>query len=158
MWSGFHSTSTNRPAPSAALRWALLGGLSRRLRWSYALVSVLPLALLGLALIGFSLRAQRARVTQEQQITANWVAREIQASLSAVDEQLLTSGEQVKPGRSNTDLLDAITALWATMPDVSDVAVLDHTGKERIHVSQLRGHFGSELIDRRRPAGPMDTP
>ena len=34
------------------------------------------------------------------------------------------------------------------MPEIIDVAVLDMTGKERVHVSQLRGFHDAELIDR----------
>src|SRR5918998_4938222 len=90
------------------VRQALSGTLKTRLRWSYALVSVIPLTLLGMVLIAFSLRSQRQNIAQEQQTTANWVAREIRALLSTVDEQMITFGQQVRPDRSGSELLDAI--------------------------------------------------
>ncbi|HEX2194326.1 MAG TPA: SpoIIE family protein phosphatase [Candidatus Limnocylindria bacterium] len=125
-----------------------MGSLKTRLRWSYALVSVIPLALLGALLIAFSLAEQRQDVAQEQQTTANWVAREIGASLSSVDEQLLRFGPHLGPERSTAELAAAIAVLRATVPDIIDVAVLDETGKERVHLSQLRGFHDSELVDR----------
>ena len=122
--------------------------LATRLRWSYALVSVIPLTLLGLALIGFGLRAQRQRIAQEQQTTANWVAREIWTAVSSVDEQLLKLGRQAGPDQPTAEILQAIATLRETMPEIVDVAVLDRRGRERVHVSQLRGFHDSELIDR----------
>jgi serine phosphatase RsbU (regulator of sigma subunit) len=125
-----------------------LGSLKTRLRWSYAIVSVIPLTLLGITLIAINLSAQRQSVARQQATTANWVAREIQTSLSSVDEQLLKLGPQLGPDRSTTEILDAIAALRTTMPDIIDVAVLSQTGRERVHVSQLRGYYDAELIDR----------
>ncbi len=57
------------------LRRGFFGSLKTRLRWSYAMVSVVPLVLLGVVLIGFILQGQRRAVAQQQQIAANWVAR-----------------------------------------------------------------------------------
>ena len=130
------------------VRGALLGTLKARLRWSYALVSVIPLTLLGVLLIAFSLQSQRQSIAQQQQTTANWMTREIRTSLSTVDEQMLKFGQQVGPNRSPPELLEAIYTLRTIMPEIIDVAVLDMTGKERVHVSQLRGFHDAELIDR----------
>ena len=129
-------------------RRGLFGSLSTRLRWSYALVSVVPLMLLGVGLIIASLRSHRERIAQEQQTTANWVAREIRSSLSAVDEQLLKLGKEAGPLQSTAEIQKAIDILTDTMPEIIDVAVLNEAGRERVHVSQLRGFYDSELIDR----------
>lgn len=136
------------PFRLAGFRRDLFGSLKIRLRWSYAMVSVVPLMLLGVLLVWFILRAQRQTISQEQQTAANWVAREIRVSLSAVDEQLLKLGPQVGPRQSPQATLQAISALTSAMPEIVDVAVMDTTGKERIHVSQVRGFYESELIDR----------
>jgi serine phosphatase RsbU (regulator of sigma subunit) len=129
-------------------RNGVFGSLRTRLRWSYAMVSVVPLMLLGVILIVFILRGQRLAIAQEQQTAANWVAREIRVSLSAVDEQLLKLGRQLGPGESPQAMQQAIAALYGSMPEIIDVSVVDTNGRERIHVSQIRGFFDSELIDR----------
>ncbi|HEX9441335.1 MAG TPA: hypothetical protein VF909_16740, partial [Roseiflexaceae bacterium] len=83
-----------RPAALKQRSW-LFRSLKMRLRWSYALVSVIPLALLGALLIVASFRTQRQNTYSIQQTAADWVAREVGAALSAIDEQLLNFGSRV---------------------------------------------------------------
>ena len=136
------------PLPRKIRYQGVFGSLKTQLRWSYALVSVIPLTLLGALLIAFGLWAQRENIAQEQQTTANWIAREIATSLSAVDERLLQIGQLVGPPRTDAEALEAIRELREMAPEIIDIAVLDETGRERLHVSQLRGFYDSELIDR----------
>lgn len=126
----------------------IFGSLKSRLRWSYALVSIIPLILLGLVLTMTSLQTQRMNIGDAQQTSADWVAREIRSSLSAVDNELLRLGDLAGPSESSLDVQRAIFNLRASNPDIVDLAVLDQEGRERFHVSQLRVFFEDELIDR----------
>ncbi|HZG68430.1 MAG TPA: SpoIIE family protein phosphatase [Herpetosiphonaceae bacterium] len=136
------------PWRRAGLRQGPWGSLKARLRWSYAMVSVVPLVLLGIIVVWFVLRAHRKDVIKEQQTAANWVAREIRVSLAAIDEQLLKLGPRVRPGQSPQAVGKAVGELMTSMPEITGVAVVDTTGVERIHVTQVRGFYDSEMIDR----------
>ncbi|HEX9369365.1 MAG TPA: SpoIIE family protein phosphatase [Roseiflexaceae bacterium] len=136
-----------RPAALKQRSW-LFRSLKMRLRWSYALVSVIPLALLGALLIVASFRTQRQNTYSIQQTAADWVAREVGAALSAIDEQLLNFGSRVGSDQSAADVRQAIGRLREATPAIVDVAVLDGEGRERAHVSKLRVFNDAELGDR----------
>src|SRR5215216_6342232 len=89
--------STSKAAPDQRHRFHLFRSLKTRLRWSYALASFVPLALLGAILINTSFRTQRQNTYNSQQTAADWVAREAGNSLSALDERLLGFGDRLRP-------------------------------------------------------------
>lgn len=134
--------------PQKLLGFVPVGSLKTRLRWSYALVSVTPLLLLGLLLIAASFRTQRENIIADQQIGADWVARQLRDTLSATDERLLKLGLYMGPNQTQVDMLRATSELLQTAPEILDIAVLDPEGKERVHISQLRVYHDAELIDR----------
>jgi serine phosphatase RsbU (regulator of sigma subunit) len=133
---------------ASARRFRLFRTLKARLRWSYALVSFIPLALLGLILINTSFGAQRQNAFSSQQTAADWVAREVMSSLSAVNERLLDFGDRLSPDQTAAELQEAISRLRDAAPEVVDIAVLDQRGRERAHVSKLRVFNQTELVDR----------
>jgi serine phosphatase RsbU (regulator of sigma subunit) len=135
-------------AQSATAGQTIFGSLKTRLRWSYAVVSVIPLVLLGSLLINTGILAQRRNIVTNQQIAADWVTREIRASLSVVDDQLLKFGERVKPDQPPAELQEAIFALRESLPEIVDLSVMDSRGRERAHVSDLRVFHDAELQDR----------
>jgi serine phosphatase RsbU (regulator of sigma subunit) len=139
--------STSKAAPDQP-RFHLFRSLKTRLRWSYALASFIPLALLGAILINTSFRTQRQNTYNSQQTAADWVAREIGNSLSALDERLLGFGDRLRPEQSAAKLQEAIARLREAVPEIVDIAVLDGTGRERAHISRLRVYNDSELNDR----------
>src|SRR5215217_609688 len=103
-------------APPDQRRFQLFRSLKARLRWSYALASFIPLALLGAILINASFRAPRQNTYNNQQTAADWVAREIGNSLSALDERLLGFGDHLRPERSAAEVQEAIARLRETVP------------------------------------------
>jgi serine phosphatase RsbU (regulator of sigma subunit) len=129
-------------------RRALFSSLKTRLRWSYALASVIPLVLLGSLLITTNILAQRRNIATNQQTAADWVAREIRTYLSAVDDQLLKFGERVKPDQSLAALPEAIFELRENVPEIVDLSLMDGQGRERAHVSDLRMFHEAELQNR----------
>jgi serine phosphatase RsbU (regulator of sigma subunit) len=139
--------STSESLPDQP-RFQLFRSLKARLRWSYALASFIPLALLGAILINASFRAQRQNTYNNQQTAADWVAREIGNSLSALDERLLGFGDHLRPEQSAADLQEAMAQLREAAPEIVDIAVLDKTGRERAHSSSLRVYNEAELNDR----------
>jgi serine phosphatase RsbU (regulator of sigma subunit) len=140
--------STSQAVPSQQRSFHLFHSLKTRLRWSYALASFIPLALLGAILINTSFRTQRQNTYNSQQTAADWVAREVGNSLSAIDGRLLTFGDRVRPEQSAADLQEVITRLREAVPEIVDIAVLNGAGRERAHSSRLRVYNDSELIDR----------
>ena len=139
--------TTHPPQPLSG-RGALFSSLKARLRWSYALASVIPLMLLGSLLITTNILAQRRNIMANQQTAADWVAREIRTYLSSVDEHLLKFGERSKPDQPPAALLDAIFALRENVPEIVDLSVMDVQGRERAHVSDLRVFHDAELQTR----------
>src|SRR5215216_2088168 len=135
-------------APPDQRRFHLFRSLKTRLRWSYALASFIPLALLGTILINTSFRTQRQNAYNSQQTAADWVAREIGNSLSAIDERLLGLGDRLRPDQSAAELHEAIARLREAAPEIIDIVVLDGTGRERAHSSRLRVYNDAELNDR----------
>ena len=89
-----HKLQSRSQAEPDRPRFHLFRSLKTRLRWSYALASFIPLALLGAILINTSFRTQRQNTYNGQQTAADWVAREIGNSLSALDERLLAFGDR----------------------------------------------------------------
>jgi serine phosphatase RsbU (regulator of sigma subunit) len=136
------------PASAHKRRFHMFRSLRTRLRWSYALASVIPLALLGIILINTSADTQRENAYNSQQTAADWVAREVSASLTTIDDQLLSFGDRLRPDRSTAVLQEGIGRLRDAVPEIVDVAVLDTAGRERVHVSELRVFNDYELIDR----------
>ena len=137
-----------QPSRSASARRALFSSLKTRLRWSYALASVIPLVLLGSLLITTNILAQRRSIIAGQQTAADWVAREISTYLSTIDEQLLKLGERVKPDQPPAHLSQEILTLRQNRPEFVDLAVIDGRGRERAHVSDLQVFHDTELQDR----------
>jgi serine phosphatase RsbU (regulator of sigma subunit) len=135
------------PEPSVERR-TLFSSLKTRLRWSYALASVIPLMLLGSLLITTNILAQRRNITVNQQTAADWVAREIRTYLSTIDDQLLKFGERAKADQPPAALLEAIFTLRESVPEIVDLSVMDGQGRERAHVSDLRVFHDTELQDR----------
>jgi serine phosphatase RsbU (regulator of sigma subunit) len=129
-------------------RRGLFGSLRTRLRWSYALVSVIPLVLLGILLINTSYQTQRQNIEANQQTAADWVAREITNHLSTINDQLLKFGARVRPDQPSPQMLDTIFTLRETMPEIIDVSVMDAGGRERVHVSDLQLFHDEDLLDR----------
>jgi serine phosphatase RsbU (regulator of sigma subunit) len=129
-------------------RRAIFSSLKTRLRWSYALASVIPLVLLGSLLITTNILAQRRNIAANQQTAADWVAREIRTYLSAVDDQLLKFGERVKPDQPLAALPEAIFELRESVPEIVDLSLMDGQGRERAHVSDLRMFHEAELQNR----------
>ena len=141
------SSSAQAP-PRVPASHPLFGSLKTRLRWSYALVSVFPLVLLGALLIASSFQTQRQNISTNQQTAADWVAREVLASLSTIDEQLLKLGSRIRPDQSPSNTLRAVAEMRGAMPEIVDVSVINSAGKEQLHISQLRLFHDSELLDR----------
>src|SRR6266508_6764718 len=135
-------------APPDQRRIRLFRSLKTRLRWSYALASFIPLALLGTILINTSFGSQRQNTYDGQQTAADWVAREVGNSLSALDERLLGFGDRLRPERSAAELQEAIARLREAAPEIIDIAVLDGIGHERAHSSRLRVYNDAELNNR----------
>ena len=98
------SQSTSQAVPDERRRFHLFRSLKTRLRWSYALASFIPLALLGAILINTSFSTQRQNTYNSQQTAADWVAREVGNSLSAIDGRLLGFGDRLRPEQSAADL------------------------------------------------------
>jgi serine phosphatase RsbU (regulator of sigma subunit) len=126
----------------------LFRSLKARLRWSYALASFVPLALLGAILINTSFSTQRQNTYDSQQTAADWVAREVGNSLSALDERLLGFGDRLRPGQSAAELQEGMVRLREAAPEIVDIVVLDGIGHERAHSSRLRVFNDAELTDR----------
>ncbi|HET9223054.1 MAG TPA: SpoIIE family protein phosphatase [Roseiflexaceae bacterium] len=126
----------------------LFSSLKTRLRWSYALASVIPLMLLGSLLITSNILSQRRNIAANQQTAADWVAREIRTHLSSVDDQLLKFGERARPDQPPAALLEAIFELRESAPEIVDLSVMDSQGRERAHVSDLRVFHEAELQSR----------
>src|SRR5262245_43684490 len=118
------SPATQPSGPPSA-RHALFSSLKTRLRWSYALASVIPLVLLGSLLITTNILAQRRLIIANQQTAADWVAREIRAHLSTVDDQLLKFGERATPDQPPATLLEAIFELRQNVPEIVDLSLMD---------------------------------
>src|SRR6266508_1364634 len=157
-------------APPDQRRFHLFRSLKTRLRWSYALASFIPLALLGAILINTNFRTQRQNTYDSQQTAADWVAREVDNSLSAIDARLLGFSYRLRPEQSAAELQEAIARLREAVPEIVDIAVLDGASRERAHSSRLRVYNDSELVDRasdplvqwalgtgRVAQGPIDT-
>jgi len=164
------SRSTSQAVPDERRRFHLFRSLKTRLRWSYALASFIPLALLGAILVNTSFRTQRQNTYNSQQTAADWVAREVGNSLSLIDGRLLGFGDRLRPEQSAAELQQAVAWLREAVPEIVDIAVLDRAGRERAHSSRLRVYNDSELIDRandplvqwvletgRVAQGPIDT-
>src|SRR5215217_2172506 len=114
-------------APPEQPRFHLFHSLKTRLRWSYALASFIPLALLGAILINTSFRTQRQNTYNGQQTAADWVAREVGNSLSALDERLLAFGDRLRPNLSAAELQEVVARLREASSEIIDIAVLDAT-------------------------------
>src|SRR5215216_4530241 len=99
--------STSKSVPDQP-RFHLFRSLKTRLRWSYALASFIPLALLGAILINTSFRTQRQNTYNSQQTAADWVAREVGNSFSAIDGRLLSLSDRLRPKQSAAELQEAI--------------------------------------------------
>jgi serine phosphatase RsbU (regulator of sigma subunit) len=141
-------SSAEQPTRPLAMRRALFSSLKTRLRWSYALASVIPLMLLGSLLITTNILAQRRNITANQQTAADWVAREIRTYLSSIDDQLLKFGERAEPDQPPAALLEAIFELRESLPEIVDLSIVDGQGRERAHVSDLRVFHDTELQNR----------
>lgn len=140
--------ASRRGPPRIPVQRVLFGSLKMRLRWSYGLVSVIPLVLLGILLTNTSFQTQRQNISTDQQTGADWVAREITTYLSTVDDHLLRLGSHAQPDQPSSGVLEAIFALRESMPEIIDISVMDRAGQERVHVSQLRVFHDTELQDR----------
>src|SRR5215207_392303 len=143
-----HKLQSRSQAGPDRPRFHLFRSLKTRLRWSYALASFIPLALLGALLINTSFRTQRQNTYNGQQTAADWVAREVGNSLSALDERLLAFGDRLRPELSAAELQEVVARLREVSPEIIDIAVLDATGRERAHNSRLRVYNDAELRDR----------
>jgi serine phosphatase RsbU (regulator of sigma subunit) len=143
-----HKLQSRSQAGPDRPRFHLFRSLKTRLRWSYALASFIPLALLGAILINTSFRTQRQNTFNSQQTAADWVAREVGNSLSALDGRLLAFGDRLRPEQSAAELQEVVTRLREAAPELVDIAVLDGTGHERAHNSRLRVYNDAELSDR----------
>jgi serine phosphatase RsbU (regulator of sigma subunit) len=130
----------NRERRSTSLRW--------RLRWSYALISAVPLLLMGLLLLNNSFFARRESVYADQQTSALWVGREIAREVSEVEQQLLLFGQRLSLESDDDELLGAVQLLLRDATRIRELAVLDAEGRERVRVSRLLAFYPSDLIDR----------
>src|SRR5262245_50151930 len=119
-----------QPSRSKPTRQGLFSSLKTRLRWSYALATVIPLVLLGSLLITTNILTQRRNVAAGQQTAADWVAREIRTYLSGVDDQLLRLGERARPDQPRAELLDEVFTLRQNRPEFVDLALMDGRGRE----------------------------
>ncbi|WP_025745652.1 SpoIIE family protein phosphatase [Kallotenue papyrolyticum] len=124
--------------------------LRARLQLSHLLTSLLPLLILGTALLTTSMRAERRIVEHTQRSVAESLARDIADLLARAEYELLAFGRQAPFGSEQRLPLEnaAKEFVLRHYPDVIELAALDLAGNERARVSQDTVFFASELTNR----------
>jgi serine phosphatase RsbU (regulator of sigma subunit) len=123
--------------------------ISTRLRWSYLLSSTLPLMVVGGLLIALSFRAQQANVYNNQATLAQGIARDISNYLAAIDTQMIGLGTSVGPDVPPERLASAINELFRkNFPHLRELAIIDTSGRERLHHYLDGAERPEELHDR----------
>jgi serine phosphatase RsbU (regulator of sigma subunit) len=121
-----------------------------RLQLSHLVTSLLPLLILGSALLYTSAQAERRIVEQSQLSVAGSVARDIADMLAQTESDLLAFGRRLPLSSSNRTLIDEATKdfVLRRYPAIVEIAVLNVDGQERSRVSQTKVYFAGELINR----------
>lgn len=121
-----------------------------RLQLSHLVTSLLPLLILGIALLYMSAQAERRIVEQTQQSVAQSIARDISDMMAQTENELLTFGRRVPLSSTNRALIEAAAKdfLLQHYPATFELAVLDIDGNERARVSQTKVYFAGELLNR----------
>lgn len=124
--------------------------LRARLQLSHLLTSLVPLLILGTALLTTSMRAERRIVEQTQRSVAESLARDLADLLARTEYELLAFGRQAPFSSDQRLPLEQAVKEFVLRhyPDVVELAALDLEGNERARVSQDRVYFSSELTNR----------
>lgn len=120
-----------------------------RLQWSHLATSLLPLLLLGGALLATSAQAERRLVEGIQQTVAGWIARDIGAEIARNESDLLQFGRQLPFGDGQAPALAALASSFVSKaePTPVDFAILRADGQQVVRITRERTYFSNELAN-----------
>ena len=123
--------------------------IATRLRVSLLLSSMLPLVLVGALLLSLNANAQQRSVYNDQVDLANRVERDIARYVDDLRTEFDKFALKVRPSTSSTQLLSLAKDLVnQNYPNILDLAVLDGSGHEQLHMIKLLTILPDRLADR----------
>ncbi len=138
---GLKLRSTRKPVPASAnTPPSPHGSIATRLRWSYLLLSTLPVLIVGTLLLNISLSTQRSNVYGDQRSLASRTARSVAAYVDDLHRQFEAFETIYRPGSTTVDIWQshAQDLLERNYPNISDFAVTDRSGAEVLRIIQLQ--------------------
>lgn len=144
-------------SPHHGRRWTRLLPLSprrsirARLQLSHLVTSLLPMLLLGGALLYTTNRAERQIIEQSQLSVAHAIALDVSQIMGGIDSELLDLGRRLPSDADDLAPLQADLAnyLRARFPDVLEIAFISPTGRELVRIDKNQIFSSTQQRDRR---------
>src|SRR5215217_3723811 len=135
--------------PTQSTQVGARSSIANRLRWSLLLSSTLPLLLVGALLLLLNASAQQRSVYNDQVDLANRVERDIARYVDDLRGQFDQFALKVRPSTPPAQLINLAKDLVnQNYPYILDLAVLDGTGREQLHMIKLLTIMPAGLADR----------
>lgn len=110
-----------------------------RLQLSHLVTSLLPLLVLGTALLYAGTQSERRIVERTQESLAATIALDIARLFGQIDRELLDFGRQLPSGAGDAEQLQiAVDQVFPRYPNILEMAFVDTAGKERARASRLQ--------------------
>lgn len=120
-----------------------------RLQLSHLVTSLLPLLVLGTALLYAGAQSERRIVERTQESLAAAIALDITRLFGQIDRELLEFGRQLPSSEGDTvQLQQAVDLVFPRYPNILEMAFVDIGGKERARASRLQSFRRVEGRDR----------